>query len=157
MYLLLLCMLYTVLILLRYVADPPEMTQPLAGMRVSHGSTDSHLHVVEPPIAAENCSSGKLESTHPSRTIVKFFFIESSQLCSTETLTTGPDFDPLLLLIALAGDVHPNPGPLRYPARSASRTSLANVPATCVQDACIGYIQDVLGFETLRFIVEPMA
>ena len=45
-----------------------------------------------------------------------------SQLCtatmthySTEPLTTGPDYDPLLLLLALAGYVHPNPGPPRYP------------------------------------------
>ena len=50
------------------------------------------------------------------------FFMESSQLYaatlthySTEPLTTGPDYDPLLLLLALAGDVHPNPGPSRYP------------------------------------------
>ena len=43
----------------------------------------------------------------------------------------------------------------RTPTRSASRTSLANVPATCVQDARIGYIQDVLVFETLRIIVDP--
>ena len=34
---------------------------------------------------------------------------------SPELLTTGPDFDPLLLLIALAGEVRPNPGPPRYP------------------------------------------
>ena len=34
---------------------------------------------------------------------------------STEPLTTGPDYDPLLLLLALAGDVHPNPGPSTYP------------------------------------------
>ena len=44
------------------------------------------------------------------------FFIESSQLYaatlthySTEPLTTGPDYDTLLLLLALAGDVNPNP------------------------------------------------
>ena len=43
------------------------------------------------------------------------------------------------------------------PARSASKMSLAKVPATCVQDTRIGYIQDVLVFETLRNIVEPMA
>ena len=50
------------------------------------------------------------------------FFMESSQLYaatlthySTEPLTTGPDYDPLHLLLALAGDVHPNPGPSRYP------------------------------------------
>ena len=48
--------------------------------------------------------------------------MESSQSCaatlthySTELLTTGPDYDPLLLLLALAGDVHPNPGPSSYP------------------------------------------
>ena len=51
--------------------------------------------------------------------------MESSQLYaetltrySTEPLTTGPDYGPLLLLLALAGDVHPNPG---TPARSASK------------------------------------
>ena len=33
---------------------------------------------------------------------------------STEPLTTGPDYDPLLLLLSLAGDVHPNPGTPRY-------------------------------------------
>ena len=50
------------------------------------------------------------------------FFMESSQLYaamlthySTETVTTGPNYDPLLLLLALAGDVHPKPGPSRYP------------------------------------------
>ena len=48
--------------------------------------------------------------------------MESSQLYaatlthfSTEPLSTGPDYDPLLLLLALAGDVHPNPGPSTYP------------------------------------------
>ena len=34
--------------------------------------------------------------------------------------------------------------------------SLALVPATCVQDAHIGYIQDVMVFETLQIIVEKM-
>ena len=43
------------------------------------------------------------------------------------------------------------------PARSASKTSLTKVPATCVQDVRIGYIQDVLVLETLRIIVKPMA
>ena len=72
----------------------------------------------------EDLSSGKLESTHPSRTVVKSidFFMEFSQSCaatlthySTEPLTTGPDYDSLLRLLALTGDVHPNPGPPRYP------------------------------------------
>ena len=36
----------------------------------------------------------------------------------------------------------------RTPARSASETSLAKAPATCVQYVRIGYIQDVLVFET---------
>ena len=50
------------------------------------------------------------------------FFMESSQLYaatlihySTEPPTTGPDYDPLLLLFSLAGDVHLNTGPSRYP------------------------------------------
>ena len=45
---------------------------------------------------------------------IQAFFMESSHY-STEPLTTGPDFDPLLLLLALAGDMHPNPEPPRYP------------------------------------------
>ena len=36
------------------------------------------------------------------------------------------------------------------PAWSASKTLLAKAPSTCVQDVRIGYIQDVLVFETLR-------
>ena len=47
--------------------------------------------------------------------------MESSQLYaatlthySTEPLTTGPDYDPLLLLLTLAVHVHPKPGPSRY-------------------------------------------
>ena len=34
---------------------------------------------------------------------------------STEPQTTGPDHDPVLLLLAIAGDVHLNPRPSRYP------------------------------------------
>ena len=90
------------------------------------------------------------------------FFMESSQSYaaaltheSTELLITAPDYDPLLLLLSLAGDVHPDRQVT--PARAASKTSLAKVPATSVQDVRIGYIQDVLIFETLRIIVEPMA
>ena len=60
---------------------------------------------------------------HPGPSLSRSrFFMESSQLYaatltyySTEPLTTGPDYDPLLLLLAIAGDVHPNPGPSRYP------------------------------------------
>ena len=70
----------------------------------------------------------------------------------TEPLNTGPDYDPLLLLLALAGDVHPNSVPSRYPC-----SSLAMVPVTYVQNARIGYFQYVLVFETFRIIVEPMA
>ena len=40
--------------------------------------------------------------------------MESSHY-STEPLTTGPIYDTLLLLLALAGDVHPNSGASRYP------------------------------------------
>ena len=49
-------------------------------------------------------------------------FMDSSQSCvatliqyPTEPLTTGSNFDPLLLLLALAGDVHPNRGLPSYP------------------------------------------
>ena len=60
--------------------------------------------------------------THPGpSSSLSSFFMESSQLyaamlthCSTEPLSTGPDYDPLLLLLFLAGDVHPKPGPSRY-------------------------------------------
>ena len=90
------------------------------------------------------------------------FFMESSQSCaatlthySTEPLTPGPDYDPLLLLLALAGDVHPNPGPSRYPCSVCFKNVTSQ--GTCVQDCRIGYIQDVLVFETLRTIVKPMA
>ena len=49
---------------------------------------------------------------------LSYFFVLVSRVLfqnSTEPLTPGPDYDPLLLLLALAGDVHPNPGPSRYP------------------------------------------
>ena len=73
---------------------------------------------------------------------------------SIELLTTGPDYDRLLRLLALAGDVQPMTA---NDSRPASKTSLAKVPAICVQDACIGYIKDVLVFKTLWIIIEPMA
>ena len=85
-------------------------------LKKEYSSNDSRLHVVEPPRGS--FSSGKLESTHPSRTIVSQsrFFMELSQLYAA-TLThysIDPDYDPLLLLLVLAGVVHPNPGPSRY-------------------------------------------
>ena len=77
----------------------------------------------------EDLSSGKSESTHPSRTVVKSIEVFYTRIQDRQGT----------------------------PARSASKTSLAKVPATCVQDVRIGYIQDVLVFETLRIIVKPMA
>ena len=65
---------------------------------------------------------GANSSIQDRRQADRVFFMESSQLYaatlthySTEPLTTGPDYDPLLLLLALAGDVNPNPGPSWYP------------------------------------------
>ena len=65
---------------------------------------------------------GVNSSIQDRRKVDRIFFMESSQLYaatqthySTEPLITGPDYDPLLLLLALAGDVHPNPEPSRYP------------------------------------------
>ena len=72
----------------------------------------------------EDISCDKLESTHPSRpsSSRSSFFMKPSQSYaetlthySTEPLTTGPACDTLLLLLALAGDVHTNLGPPRYP------------------------------------------
>ena len=86
-------------------------------------SNDSRLHVVEPPRGRSFIwQIGVNSSIQDRRQVDRGFFMESSQLYtatlthySTEPLTTGPDYDPLLLLLALAGDVHPNPGPSRYP------------------------------------------
>ena len=82
--------------------------------------------MVDPPRGRS--LSGKLEPTHPSgpsssRSI--FNGVESvvrGNHYSTEPLTTGSDHDPLLFLLALAGDVHPNPGPLRYPCSVGFKT-----------------------------------
>ena len=59
------------------------------------------------------------------------FFMESSQLYaatlthySTEPLTTGTDYNPLLLLLALAGVCTRTQDRQGTPARSASKTSL---------------------------------
>ena len=78
---------------------------------------DARLHVVEPP--RERSFIWQIQD---HRQVDRVFFMESSQLYaatlthySTEPLTTGPNYDPLLLLLALAGDVHPNPGSSRYP------------------------------------------
>ena len=42
---------------------------------------------------------------------------------STEPLTTGPDYHPLLLLLALAGDVHQKPGSSTFKNVSSQGTS----------------------------------
>ena len=81
------------------------------------------LHVVDPPRGRSFIwQIGVNSSIQDHRQVDRVFFMESSQLYaatlthySTEPLTTGPDYDPLLLLLALAGNVHPNPGPSRYP------------------------------------------
>ena len=81
------------------------------------------MHVLEPPIGRSLIwQMGVNSSIQDQRQVDQVFLMESSQLCaatlnhcSTEPLTTGPDFDPPLLLIAVAGDVHPNPAPSRYP------------------------------------------
>ena len=71
--------------------------------------------MVEPPIGRSFIwQIGVHSSIQDRRQVDRVFFMESSQLYAA-TLTTGPDNDPLLLLLALAGDVHPNPGPSRYP------------------------------------------
>ena len=88
----------------------------------NHPCMDKAVRTINRP--EEGLSSGKLESTHPSRTVtksIKFYLFKYSQSYaatrthySPEPMTTGPDYDTLLLLLALAGDVHTNPGPSRY-------------------------------------------
>ena len=120
----------------------------------------------------EDLLSGKVESTHPSRTFVEFidvflwsrvdrrFFMESSQLYaatlthySTEPLTTGPDYDPLLLLLALAGD--PNPGPSRYPCSvcfknvtSPGISYMCTRCSHCINSRCSG-LRNTADYRTL--------
>ena len=79
-------------------------------------------HIVEPPKGRSFIWQIGVNSSIQDRRKSIEVFMESSQLYaatqthySTEPLTTGPKYDPLLLLLALAGDVHPNPGPSRYP------------------------------------------
>ena len=90
----------------------------LVGFRQPVGSNDSRLHVVEPPRGRSLIwQIGVISSIQDRRQVDRGFLIESNQLThySTESLTTGPDYDPLVLLLALAGDVHPNPRPSMYP------------------------------------------
>ena len=95
----------------------------LFAMIKSVSSNDSRLHVEEPPRGRSFIwQIGVNSSIQDRRQVDRGFLMESSQLYaatlthySTEPLTTGPDYDPLLLLLALADDVHPNPGPSRYP------------------------------------------
>ena len=129
------------------------------------GSNDSRLHVVEPPRGRSFIwQIGVNSSIQDRRQVDRGFFIESSQLYaatlthySTEPLTTVPDYDPLLLLLALAGDVHPNPGPSRYPCSVCFKNVTSQGTSYLCTRCRIGYIQDVLVFETLRIIVKPMA
>ena len=65
--------------------------------------------------------------------------MEPSQSCaatlthySTEPLTTGPHYDPLLLRLAIAGDLHPNPGPPRY----ICSVWFKNVTSQCTSYLC---------------------
>ena len=120
-------------------------TLTLCRSKNSPGSNDSHLHVVELSRGRSFIWQIGVNSSIQDRR----FFIEP--------LTTGPHYDPLLLLLARPVMCTRTQDRQGTPARSASRTSLAKVPATCVQDARIGYIQDVPIFKTLRIIIEPMA
>ena len=70
------------------------------------GSNDSRLHVVEQPRGPyiQDCSQddqGFLWSRQS--------YTASLTHYSAEPLTTGPDYAPVLLLLDLDGDVHPNP------------------------------------------------
>ena len=100
-----------------------------------------------------------MESTHPFETsvkLIKFFLWSrvSSALAhySTKPLTTGPDFDPLVLLIALSGDEHPNPGPSKCPCLVCFKNVASigtSFPCTkysqCVHSRCSG-LRNVVGY-----------
>ena len=68
---------------------------------------------------------GNRSQLNPSRTVVKSLWSQSCEATlthySTETQTTRPDYDPLLLLLAIAGDVHPNPGQPRFQRSQPTR------------------------------------
>ena len=87
---------------------------------IVNGSNDSRLHVVEPPRGRSFIWQIGVNSFIQDRRQVDlgFYGVESVVRItlthySTEPLTTGPNYDPLLLLLALSGDVHPNPGQSR--------------------------------------------
>ena len=81
------------------------------------------MHVVERPRGRSFIwKIGVNSSIQDRRQVDQVCFMESSQSYaatltrySTEPLTTRPDFDPLLLLLALDGYVHPKPGSPMYP------------------------------------------
>ena len=73
---------------------------------------------------------------------------------STELLATGPDYDPLLLLLALAGDVHPNPGPLRYHC-SVCFKNVTRQGTSYMYTRCSHWVHSICS--GLRIIVKPMA
>ena len=58
---------------------------------------------------------------------------------STEQLTTGPDYDPQLLLLSVAGDVQPNPGPSRYPCWVCFK----NVTSQCTSSLCTRFLHGI--------------
>ena len=88
-----------------------------------YGSNNSRLHVEKPPKKKNFHLANWSQLIHSGPSSSRSsFLMESSQSCaatithySTGLLTTGPDYDPLLRLLSIAGDVHPNPGPPRYP------------------------------------------
>ena len=51
---------------------------------------------------------------------------------TTEPLSSGPDYDPQLLLLSLASGVHPNQGPPRYPCSVCFK----NVPSQGTSYLC---------------------
>ena len=105
------------------MAGMPKKTVNRAPLRWREGSTQFAQQlesaVTAPPLVVCVVWSRQIgvnSSILDRRQVEQGFFMESNQsYAATEPLTTGPDYDPLLLLLSLAGDMHPNPAPPRYP------------------------------------------
>ena len=99
------------------------------------GSNDSRMNVVEPPRGRSFIWQIGVNSSIQDRLQVDRGFY------GVESLTTGPDYDTLILLLALAGDVHPHPRPSRYPCSVCTSQGTSYLCTTCwhwIHSRCSG-------------------
>ena len=118
----------------------------------------SVIDIVNPDLLMCGCRTWiSLVSSRTSGKSTKFFFYGvESQLCaatlahySTEPQTTGSDFEPLILLIAKSGIVHPNLGPhTKYPCsvyfkNVTSHYYIADTPGSTPPVKRVCYADDI--------------